>query len=167
MSLPPRTSGRGGPDRRGSTVITRPWQHAAPRRPWLPGTRAPTGPGSVARYDPPHWRIRLVAYGARLESGLGATPREFESPILRREQPRFAGTSVPYGRRAARPARRRPRRSTSRRAAPPPRWTTAPGRRPTVPSGRSSSPRATWTGRDRPPRRARGTRRPGPWGRGA
>src|ERR671927_261612 len=30
------------------------------------------------------WRIRLVAYGARLESGLGATPREFESPILRR-----------------------------------------------------------------------------------
>ena len=26
-----------------------------------------------------------MAYGARLESGLGATPREFESPILRRE----------------------------------------------------------------------------------
>src|SRR5215217_2484625 len=40
----------------------------------------PTPPGTIAV----HWRIRLVAYGARLESGLGATPREFESPILRR-----------------------------------------------------------------------------------
>ena len=30
------------------------------------------------------WRIRLVAYGARLESVLGASPRGFESPILRR-----------------------------------------------------------------------------------
>jgi hypothetical protein len=29
-------------------------------------------------------RIRLVAYGARLESVLGANPRGFESPILRR-----------------------------------------------------------------------------------
>ena len=29
-------------------------------------------------------RIRLVAYGARLESVLGASPRGFESPILRR-----------------------------------------------------------------------------------
>ena len=29
------------------------------------------------------WRIRLVAYGARLESVLGASPRGFESPILR------------------------------------------------------------------------------------
>jgi hypothetical protein len=28
-------------------------------------------------------RIRLVAYGARLESVLGASPRGFESPILR------------------------------------------------------------------------------------
>ena len=28
-------------------------------------------------------RIRLVAYGARLESALGASPRGFESPILR------------------------------------------------------------------------------------
>ena len=29
------------------------------------------------------WRIRLVAYGARLESVLGASPGGFESPILR------------------------------------------------------------------------------------
>jgi hypothetical protein len=31
----------------------------------------------------PARRIRLVAYGARLESVLGASPRGFESPILR------------------------------------------------------------------------------------
>ena len=31
-------------------------------------------------------RIRLVAYGARLESVLGASPRGFESPILRHSQ---------------------------------------------------------------------------------
>ncbi len=31
----------------------------------------------------PHRRIRLVAYGARLESVLGESPRGFESPILR------------------------------------------------------------------------------------
>jgi hypothetical protein len=30
------------------------------------------------------WRIRLVAYGASLESWLGASPRGFESPILRK-----------------------------------------------------------------------------------
>ena len=36
-------------------------------------------------------RIRLVAYGARLESGLGATPREFESLILRTMPPPVAG----------------------------------------------------------------------------
>jgi hypothetical protein len=30
-------------------------------------------------------RIRLVAYGARLESVLGESPRGFESPILRQE----------------------------------------------------------------------------------
>ena len=33
------------------------------------------------------WRIRLVAYGARLESVLGASPRGFESPILRSASP--------------------------------------------------------------------------------
>ncbi len=33
----------------------------------------------------PRWRIRLVAYGARLESVLGSRPRGFESPILRRQ----------------------------------------------------------------------------------
>ncbi len=32
-------------------------------------------------------RIRLVAYGARLESVLGASPRGFESPILRSTSP--------------------------------------------------------------------------------
>ncbi len=35
------------------------------------------------RYHYGAWRIRLVAYGARLESVLGASPRGFESPILR------------------------------------------------------------------------------------
>ena len=43
------------------------------------------------------WRIRLVAYGARLESVLGASPRGFESPILRCEAPeslRFWGFSL-------------------------------------------------------------------------
>gem|GEM_PF-2614724 len=34
------------------------------------------------------WRIRLVAYGARLESVLGESPRGFESPILRQMQKR-------------------------------------------------------------------------------
>ena len=50
-------------------------------------------PGMTVRYIPTPlhdataswsaWRIRLVAYGARLESVLGASPRGFESPILR------------------------------------------------------------------------------------
>lgn len=35
----------------------------------------------------PPWRIRLVAYGARLESVLGESPRGFESPILRQIEP--------------------------------------------------------------------------------
>src|SRR5215207_4407551 len=62
-------------------------------------SRPPTGPSTSARRpvaSPVHWRIRLVAYGARLESGLGATPREFESPILRRYSPATAAsTSTP------------------------------------------------------------------------
>jgi hypothetical protein len=37
------------------------------------------------------WRIRLVAYGARLESVLGESPRGFESPILRHRGPGPAG----------------------------------------------------------------------------
>ena len=37
------------------------------------------------------WRIRLVAYGARLESVLGASPRGFESPILRGIAPESSG----------------------------------------------------------------------------
>src|SRR5699024_4320661 len=46
-----------------------------------------------------HRRIRLVAYGARLESVLGASPRGFESPILRCEAPeslRFRGFSLSW-----------------------------------------------------------------------
>ena len=35
------------------------------------------------RASPSQRRIRLVAYGARLESVLGESPRGFESPILR------------------------------------------------------------------------------------
>ena len=50
--------------------------------------------GARARGDIPYpvpRRIRLVAYGARLESVLGATPREFESRILRHaDQPERA-----------------------------------------------------------------------------
>src|SRR6478609_173665 len=38
---------------------------------------------SAARAEGSARRIRLVAYGARLESVLGASPRGFESPILR------------------------------------------------------------------------------------
>ena len=46
------------------------------------------------------WRIRLVAYGARLESVLGASPRGFESPILRHYPgipaiPGFCASSLP------------------------------------------------------------------------
>src|SRR5665647_2776191 len=38
---------------------------------------------AVPSWNRPARRIRLVAYGARLESVLGASPRGFESPILR------------------------------------------------------------------------------------
>ncbi len=42
-----------------------------------------------------------MAYGARLESGLGASPRGFESPILR--DPRVTvSPEPPQGRKAAR-----------------------------------------------------------------
>ena len=47
------------------------------------------------------WRIRLVAYGARLESVLGASPRGFESPILRHRTPgplQVPGFSRAWGR---------------------------------------------------------------------
>jgi hypothetical protein len=63
------------------------------------------------------WRIRLVAYGARLESVLGASPRGFESPILRHLTSNYAGPppvrcarrcrsvwSAPAKERCARPA---------------------------------------------------------------
>src|SRR3954451_7905714 len=53
-------------------------------------------PAATAEGEPR--RIRLVAYGARLESVLGASPRGFESPILRiRSRPSAAapGTAPP------------------------------------------------------------------------
>ena len=40
-------------------------------------------------------RIRLVAYGARLESVLGESPRGFESPIIRTEERVLARGPVP------------------------------------------------------------------------
>ena len=63
-------------------------------------------------------RIRLVAYGARLESVLGASPRGFESPILRHRTPEPAQVPgflllVPRlisGRRESCPPASRPRR---------------------------------------------------------
>ena len=39
--------------------------------------------GSQGAWPTAKRRIRLVAYGARLESVLGESPRGFESPILR------------------------------------------------------------------------------------
>ena len=55
---------------------------------WLSPTAARGAFGSTAglRYPRPAGRIRLVAYGARLESVLGESPRGFESPILRRSK---------------------------------------------------------------------------------
>ena len=41
------------------------------------------GPTAAVGYPLSAGRIRLVAYGARLESVLGESPRGFESPILR------------------------------------------------------------------------------------
>src|SRR3712207_4998091 len=77
----------------------------------------PADPPEGARYDDGRtWRIRLVAYGARLESGLGATPREFESPILRRTTgPRqhAGGPSRPSGGQAPAGTGRRNRRRYS------------------------------------------------------
>ena len=79
-----------------------PWEvvRASARKPAPPNqprVTDPTAPGWhrrwAVRYIPfslhavvavwSTWRIRLVAYGARLESVLGASPRGFESPILR------------------------------------------------------------------------------------
>jgi hypothetical protein len=40
----------------------------------------------VEHIPPSQRRIRLVAYGARLESVLGESPRGFESPILRESE---------------------------------------------------------------------------------
>src|SRR3954447_9442872 len=53
------------------------WPLRRPRAVWRQIASGPTGTIAV------HWRIRLVAYGARLESGLGATPRALESTMLR------------------------------------------------------------------------------------
>ena len=48
----------------------------------------------VVRGRPPR-RIRLVAYGARLESVLGESPRGFESPILRTSTSRWVKAQRP------------------------------------------------------------------------
>ena len=91
-------------------------------------------PGMAVRYIPTPlhdataswgaWRIRLVAYGARLESVLGASPRGFESPILR---PRPREPTAPGSSRSCRRRRRRGRRAGAlvghlphRRVHPPP-----------------------------------------------
>ncbi len=74
------------------------WRHAGSRRPVYEATPRPgdsprvgvglarpvgcSGPACAG-----HRRIRLVAYGARLESVLGESPRGFESPILRHVRP--------------------------------------------------------------------------------
>src|SRR5687767_5043042 len=79
------------------------WRHAGSRRPFYPfsssgealshrldRSRERRAFGSRVRFHEVArafecrvpWRIRLVAYGARLESVLGASPRGFESPIL-------------------------------------------------------------------------------------
>src|SRR5690625_3085205 len=48
------------------------------------GSRRPGASGTLATAHDEHWRIRLAAYGARLERVLGSRPRGFKSPILRR-----------------------------------------------------------------------------------
>lgn len=62
------------------------------------GQRAPRFPGSISEVATAvaHWRIRLVAYGARLESVLGASPRGFESPILRERCPLLSPARAPF-----------------------------------------------------------------------
>lgn len=45
-----------------------------------------------------HWRIRLVAYVARLERGLGAIPQGFKSPILRQFNERLFTETKRHGR---------------------------------------------------------------------
>ena len=62
-------------------------QHTAEQDPHQPHprpARARAGePHAALLYPLAAGRIRLVAYGARLESVLGVSPRGFESPILR------------------------------------------------------------------------------------
>src|SRR5699024_4491639 len=48
------------------------------------GSRRPGASGTLRTAHDGHWRIRLAAYGARLERVLGYRPRGFKSPILRR-----------------------------------------------------------------------------------
>src|SRR3954467_2841254 len=55
----------------------------APSRPTPPGRKRSKGNRALAGARGVLRRIRLVAYGARLESVLGESPRGFESPILR------------------------------------------------------------------------------------
>ena len=52
----------------------------------LPGGSVMLDPACSGAVRPPvvrAWRIRLAAYGARLERVLGSRPRGFKSPILR------------------------------------------------------------------------------------
>ena len=78
--LPARRGAHEGPGKRVTDATADDWPRCAAVR-YIPcplravGTLPP-----VARNTR---RIRLVAYGARLESVLGASPRGFESPILR------------------------------------------------------------------------------------
>src|SRR5665647_2765783 len=53
------------------------------RRAGVRGQGGRFGRRDGVRYPRAARRIRLVAYGARLESVLGESPRGFESPILR------------------------------------------------------------------------------------
>ena len=122
---PPRPRSRTRRRARGLSRQVRPrglrCVHAGPMRRDRPRVTDPTAPGWprgwAVRYIPfslhavvavwSTWRIRLVAYGARLESVLGASPRGFESPILRHHP----GIRMIPG--FCRSTRRIPRRSTT------------------------------------------------------
>ena len=73
-------------------------------------------------------RIRLVAYGARLESVLGASPQGFESPILRSVMSAISGAICPGGVSWFRSSRDRDRVLSTSAGPPPP---TARAYRPT------------------------------------
>ncbi|MCU1438345.1 MAG: hypothetical protein JWP66_1432 [Naasia sp.] len=92
-----------------------------PRRVYRHGRMLSRGPAFAPILA---WRIRLVAYGARLESVLGESPRGFESPILRqrRKPPPGRLSSFAADRRTMTPIRGGPPRPAWRgdRIPPPP-----------------------------------------------